>query len=188
MELERSSSEVGKKLWKILKIAFYMLMEALSKSKSLVDLQKTKLAGKAFGNLILYHYYSVFTCRSINDVSFISPQDHEFSCSNTPFYASYFAKRKSHHQQKSCDDINIARKVFELFKDHEKPEGSPFIALPGFGQSPVVRQLRISDSPFPLKVEKDPQGDKAAEDFIRKFYKELKQQKRSLSPYSIWAR
>ncbi|KAF2285227.1 hypothetical protein GH714_039053 [Hevea brasiliensis] len=57
-------------------------------------------------------------------------------------------------------------------------EASPMV-LPGFGKSPIVRQLRITDSPFPLKDEGDSQVDKAAEEFIKKFYKDLKLQKTS---------
>lgn len=56
-------------------------------------------------------------------------------------------------------------------------EASP--ALPGFGRSPFVRQLRITDSPFPLKEVDEVDSwyvDKAAEEFIQKFYKELRNQ------------
>lgn len=202
MEVEQSSQVMAKKLWKIVKTMLYMLRKGISKSKLLVDLhmmfKRGKLAGKAIGNLMLYHHYAAFTCRSTNDMSFVSPKEYEFSCSNTPFYSSYFAKRKSHHNHQhnhqSIDDINVARKVFEMLSCHEKPEASPFIALPGFGQlTPMVRQLRITDSPFPVKDsndQEDVQVDKAAEEFIKKFYKELKQQKRieSPSPYHMWAR
>lgn len=73
-------------------------------------------------------------------------------------------------------------------------ESSPLTTLPGFGCSPLVRQLRVSDSPFPLQdaEENNHQVDKDAEEFINKFYKNLKQQKRmaaleSPSPYHIWA-
>jgi hypothetical protein len=56
-------------------------------------------------------------------------------------------------------------------------EASP--ALPGFGRSPMVRQLRITDSPFPLSdTDEDCHVDKAAADFIEKFYRELRQQKK----------
>ncbi|WOG86055.1 hypothetical protein DCAR_0205253 [Daucus carota subsp. sativus] len=191
MEVEQSSNVIAKRVWKIVKIVLYMLKKSITKSKLLVDLQmmmkRGKLAGKAISNLMIYNHYAAFTCRSNNDLSFISPQEYEFSCSNTPFYASYFTKRKSHHHQNSIDDINLARKVFEMLNNHEKPEASP-LALPGFGQTPMVRQLRITDSPFPIKEEDDPRVDKAAEDFIKKFYKELKQQKGTPSPYNIWSR
>ncbi|KAL8091041.1 hypothetical protein AgCh_040222 [Apium graveolens] len=192
MEVEQSSNVIAKRVWKIVKIVLYMLKKSITKSKLLVDLQvmmkRGKLASKAIGNLMLYNHYAAFTCRSNTDLSFISPQEYEFSCSNTPFYASYFAKRKSHHHHNSIDDINLARKVFEMLNNHERPEASPLVALPGFGQTPMVRQLRITDSPYPLKEEDDPQVDKAAEDFIKKFYKDLKQQKGTPSPYNIWSR
>lgn len=46
-------------------------------------------------------------------------------------------------------------------------------ALPGFGASPAARQLRIADSPFPLRNgEEDRYVDEAAEVFIAKFYDE----------------
>ncbi|KAM3375009.1 hypothetical protein P3S68_013723 [Capsicum galapagoense] len=32
-------------------------------------------------------------------------------------------------------------------------------ALPGFGRTPIVRQLRITDSPFPLRDGSDHAGD-----------------------------
>lgn len=52
-------------------------------------------------------------------------------------------------------------------------------ALPGFGRTPMARQLRITDSPFPLRDEDcggDSHVDEAAEEFISRFYKELKKQ------------
>ncbi|GFY97078.1 hypothetical protein Acr_11g0013840 [Actinidia rufa] len=52
-------------------------------------------------------------------------------------------------------------------------------ALPGFGRTPAVRQLRITDSPFPLRdVDEDSHVDKAAEEFIDRFYKDLRKQNR----------
>ncbi|XP_057503903.1 uncharacterized protein LOC130787534 [Actinidia eriantha] len=53
-------------------------------------------------------------------------------------------------------------------------------ALPGFGRTPAVRQLRITDSPFPLRdVDEDSHVDKAAEEFIDRFYKDLRKQNRT---------
>lgn len=82
------------------------------------------------------------------------------------------------------------QKMLEML-NNEVVEASPMV-LPGFGKSPMVRQLRITDSPFPLKDEGDSQVDKAAEEFIKKFYKDLKLQKNSTafeSPYhGMWGR
>ncbi|MCI46743.1 hypothetical protein A2U01_0067984 [Trifolium medium] len=43
----------------------------------------------------------------------------------------------------------------------------------------MVRQLRVTDSPFPLRDDDEKDGDqvdKAAEDFINRFYSQLKRQ------------
>ncbi|XP_047310315.1 uncharacterized protein LOC124913919 [Impatiens glandulifera] len=54
---------------------------------------------------------------------------------------------------------------------------APSPALPGFGRTPVVRQLRVTDSPFPLgDIEENCLVDAAAEEFIGKFYEQLRKQ------------
>ena len=40
----------------------------------------------------------------------------------------------------------------------------------------MVRQLRITDSPFPLSNGEEDSVDEAAEKFIMKFYKELRRE------------
>ncbi|KAM7505837.1 hypothetical protein LguiB_004741 [Lonicera macranthoides] len=196
---------ITKKLWNMVKVMFYMLRKGITKTKLLVDLQLTmlkrgKIASKAIGNLMLHHHYSAFASRTHN-MSFNSRGEYEFSCSNSPVILSYFAKNKhqlqQHYQnQLQNGDINVAQKAFEILNNPENVEESPMTVLPGFGGTPLVRQLRITDSPFPLKeIEEvnngdDHKVDKAAEDFIKKFYKELKKQASvaSPSPYHMWAR
>jgi hypothetical protein len=79
------------------------------------------------------------------------------------------------------DDVatmSAMKAVLEMLNINDQTivEASP--ALPGFGRSPMVRQLRVTDSPFPLQNddEKDNQVDKAAEDFINRFYSQLRKQ------------
>lgn len=57
-------------------------------------------------------------------------------------------------------------------------------ALPGFGRTPLARQLRITDSPFPLRDADggDSHVDQAAEAFIMRFYNELKKQNYKITP------
>ncbi|XP_065866534.1 uncharacterized protein [Euphorbia lathyris] len=103
----------------------------------------------------------------------------------------FFMLRKGISKSKIMEDFNL------MFKRGNKlagkaiaVEASPMV-FPGFGKSPMVRQLRITDSPFPLKDDGDTQVDVAAEAFIKKFYKDLKSQKNtyaafeSPSPYHI---
>ncbi|CAI9759008.1 unnamed protein product [Fraxinus pennsylvanica] len=161
------------------------------------DLHMLLKRGKiAIDNLLLHHhhhYYAALTCRS-NDVnmSFVTPREYEFSCSNTLVYHS---KSKNRHQRRHdrVEKINVV--VFDMLNHYDAVELSPLTTLPGFGVSPVVRQLRVTDSPFSLKdtEEYNYQVDKDAEEFIKKFYKDLKNEKRiaaleSPSPNHIRAR
>ncbi|PSS15568.1 TRNA methyltransferase 10 B like [Actinidia chinensis var. chinensis] len=200
-----------KKLWKILKIVFFMMRKGISKSKLMLDfhmlMKRSKLAGKALTDHMLHHhYYSALSCRSTDaSLSFVSPREYEFSCSNSP--AAFYPRRKRHqnnyhnypYRYGGDEDISVIHKVFDILNAAEAaatvPEASPlFLPGFGFGKSPAVRQLRITDSPFPVKDEDGGDGkvDKQADEFIKKFYKELKHQKKmadlqSPSPYHIWA-
>ncbi|KAL5572580.1 hypothetical protein UlMin_022177 [Ulmus minor] len=194
MEIEPSPSMVAKKLWHIVRVVFMMMRKGLSKSKIMVEfhllLKRGKLAGKAMANNFFLQHYSALTCRS-NDanLNFVSPKEYEFSCSNSPANPfHYFNKRKHHHYHKSSyqyDDVttvSAVQKVLEMLNS-EIVEASPLVSLPGFGKSPMVRQLRITDSPFPVKYEGDKEVDVKADDFIKNFYKKLKLQKNLESPY-----
>ncbi|XVE98097.1 hypothetical protein REPUB_Repub03eG0076000 [Reevesia pubescens] len=206
MEVEASPQVVAKKLWNIVRIVFLMLKTGISKSKLMVDLhfmlKKGKYnAGKAISNLVFHHkvhdHLSALSCKSHDaHLSFISPREYEFSCSNSPAFYPFSAhhKRKHHNHHhyfgKSSnyryDDVTTVaavQKVLDMLNNEAAAvEASPMV-LPGFGRSPLVRQLRVTDSPFPLKDEGDSQVDKAAEEFINKFYKDLKLQKRTSSSF-----
>ncbi|KAL0857447.1 hypothetical protein Bca101_062601 [Brassica carinata] len=81
-----------------------------------------------------------------------------------------FKKKKSH---------NIS-----LFACCHAPPTALSPYLPWFGRSsPSVRPLRVTDSPFPLREDGDVTNghvDKAADEFIKKFYKNLNQQKKMI--------
>ncbi|XP_062090878.1 uncharacterized protein LOC133797098 [Humulus lupulus] len=225
-QIEASTSVVAKKLWNIVRVVFIMMRKGLSKSKIMVEfhmlMKRGKLAGKALAqNFVLNHATfssssistgGGFGCRSNDAVSFISPREYEFSCSNSPaafnnLYKTFghFNKRsnKHHYFTKSSganntnydyDDVsntvNAVQKVlFEMYNmnhnnnsSHIYPsstvEASPLVTLPGFGKSPMgMKQLRITDSPFPLNYEGgDTQVDSKADDFIKRFYRNLKMQ------------
>ncbi|CAL0312506.1 unnamed protein product [Lupinus luteus] len=206
MEIEPSQPVVAKKLWNIVRVLFFMFRKGIAKSKILVEfnllLKRGKLAGKALvNNLMLYHHHfaAAFACRHHDtNLSFISPREYEFSCSNSPIIPFHTTKRKHHYSNrlsKSCqyDDastLSAVQRVLEML-NKEKVEASPMVNLPGFGKSPIGKQLRVSDSPFPLKDDGDSQVDLEAEEFIKRFYKELNLQKRMAieSPYhSFWGR
>nr|XP_016505410.1 PREDICTED: uncharacterized protein LOC107823298 [Nicotiana tabacum] len=55
--------------------------------------------------------------------------------------------------------------------------GTASPALPGFGRTPTVRQLRVTDSPFPLRDgEGNSQVDEKADEFISRFYRDLRRE------------
>lgn len=218
MEMEPRTPEVAKKMWTVVRAVAYAMRKGLfSKSKLMVDLHvllnRGKLAGKAIGDLMLQHY-SAFTCRSDDDVACLSassyaPREYEFSCSNTPANNPFFPRRggggRHQHQHRAggrrrrlapryndAVAIGAVQKVLEMLNSADVVEASPML-LPGFGKSPAVRQLRITDSPFPLKDDDGDGGevDAAAEEFIRRFYKDLNLQK-NMAPvdspyhYGVW--
>ena len=181
----------AKRIWSIARVAFFMLRKGVSKRKLMLDLnmmmKRGKIAGKAISNLMFHHHHHV---------SFSAPREYEFSCSNTPNYAFHINNKRRHHHHHhnnhhshfftcahapaTLDDdvatVNAAEAmVLEMLNNEAVVEASP--ALPGFGRSPMVRQLRITDSPFPLRdIDEDSHVDEAAEEFIQRFYRELRQQ------------
>ncbi|XP_030525370.1 uncharacterized protein LOC115737401 [Rhodamnia argentea] len=130
--------------------------------------------------------------------------EYEFSCSNSPAFPFHLPslhahKRKcnqlNHHlhnlfmcvhppptQDDDADAVvgafNFDKAIMEMLSSQrDAVEASPM--LPGFGRTPLVRPLRITDSPFPLKEdegEEDPRVDKEAAEFIQQFYKKLRQE------------
>ncbi|KAF8393429.1 hypothetical protein HHK36_021673 [Tetracentron sinense] len=191
--MEPSPPVIAKRMWNIVRIVFFMMRKGISKRRLMMDLhlmmKRGKIAGKAIGNL-MFHHHSTFSCRP-NDahLSFVSPREYEFSCSNSPAFPFHLSKRKNHHwyshshshhhthHATTHDDLTAVRKVLEML-NNDVTEASP-ITVPGFGRSPMVRQLRITDSPFPLRdADEDSHVDKEAGEFIERFYKNLKLQER----------
>lgn len=182
-----------------------MLRKGMSKGKLMIDLnmmmKRGKIAGKAIQNLMFHHSHnwasssaaSTSHHRRSHDkhLPFPAPSSeyYEFSCSSSPAYPSFhlpfhLSKRKNNHHfnlfsrthAPAPEDSDMAvHAVVRALEMLQSETASP--ALPGFGKSPMVRQLRITDSPFPLRdVDGDSHVDEAAEEFISNFYKDLRRQ------------
>ncbi|KAF5208109.1 Avr9/Cf-9 rapidly elicited protein [Thalictrum thalictroides] len=168
----------SKKHPNILWMMFMMLRNKITKSKFMSSLQnimskRGKVTGKAIKNLLFHH-------NSSHVSSFVAA--YEFSCSATPLHHQFNNKRKgqrshnfspTHYSTVSNKDIAVTalEKISELL-NNEDPEASP--ALPGFGRTPIVRQLRVTDSPFPLRGDEGSHVDKQAGEFIERFYAQLR--------------
>ncbi|XP_052182045.1 uncharacterized protein LOC127794830 [Diospyros lotus] len=168
-----------------------------------------KIAGKAIHNLMFHHHHHHSATRSHDGrLSYYGgPREVEFSCSNSPakrprhHNSQYFFPCG---QAPPTDDefvatANAVRRELDMLarKGAASPALSAFLqspavseliyselsspALPGFGRTPLVRQLRVTDSPFPLRDvdEEDHRVDQAAAEFIMKFYNELRKQNKS---------
>ncbi|XP_076933931.1 uncharacterized protein LOC143600001 [Bidens hawaiensis] len=144
--------------------------------------RSTKLAGKAIENLFIEHetLSSTLTCHPNNiHTTFITPIEYKFS----PHFRT---KRKTNRHYYYSNGTSCSHKNYEV-ETLVTPEKSPLTIL-GFGGSLNIQELRVTDSPFPENnMEEDAlQVDKAAEEFIKNFYQELKQQKKMGSSPLSW--
>ncbi|CAK8535848.1 unnamed protein product [Lathyrus sativus] len=172
--MENSLPVISKRIWSMVRVAFFMLRKKLSKGQVMNNLnmmlrRRGKLAGKAIANLMFHHNQDSSSSRHFHN-SFTSSREYKLSCSSfTPTQALPTPDDEAMTMRTMKTVLNM------LNNDQAIVEASP--VLSGFEHSPRVRQLRVTDSPFPLiDDEKDNQIDKAAEDFIKKFYRQLRQQ------------
>ncbi|KAL3824393.1 hypothetical protein ACJIZ3_020422 [Penstemon smallii] len=168
---------------------YFMLKKGISKGKLIADLnimmKRDKIAGKfaAIHKLMFHHHHHHHTAADSPDRHPIPENEVEFSCSNSPankFHLLPFHLKKRRHSPVT-DDVLMAM-AFEMVNS---TTASP--ALPGFGRTPMVRQLRVTDSPFPVREgieEEDSRHvDEAAEEFIMKFHRDLRQQNAMAANY-----
>ncbi|XP_022153652.1 uncharacterized protein LOC111021106 [Momordica charantia] len=196
--MEQNLPAISKRIWNMVRIAYFMLRKGISKSKLMADLtnlmsKRRKIAGKAIKNLMFHHHHDGgaggFSVAPFRRSGRHLSSDYEFSCSNSPAFPSfqyYFNKRRhffacAHAPSTLEDDVaamNAFKAVLEVLNNDVAAVDAASPALPGFGRSPMVRQLRVTDSPFPVAGagDEDSHVDKAAEEFINRFYKELRSQ------------
>ncbi|KAL2321321.1 hypothetical protein Fmac_030290 [Flemingia macrophylla] len=182
------SPQAVRKLWNVVRIVFLILRRGIAKSKSAVDLnvllKRGRLAAAKAAAVTLLHH---------RDDALVHPRtDYEFSCSNSPALSFPFKKRKHqrltrcHHHHHHHHDV---LKALQILND----DGDDKVAVEA---SPLGgrRRVRVTDSPFPAK--EDEEGDEvdvAAEEFIKRFYRNLNLQRKMAaaeSPhhYDLWDR
>ncbi|XP_015078947.1 uncharacterized protein LOC107022885 [Solanum pennellii] len=177
---------VVKKFWKIVRVVYFMLRKGLSSKRKLIfDLnllmKRGKIAGKAAFQNLMFHDHNINHGHQSS-----SKEYYEFSCSNSPTFHLPFhinkrinkhsqLKHASEHEDVSMINTVVLKALEMLESETESP------ALPGFGRSPTVRQLRITDSPFLLRSDTDNDEminhvDEKADEFISRFYRELRRE------------
>ncbi|CAK8535846.1 unnamed protein product [Lathyrus sativus] len=163
--MESNIPIISKRVWNMVRVAFFMLRKKLSKGKLMTDInmmlkRRRKLAGKAIANLMFHHH-------------------HKGSTSSRHSHNSFTFTRVPPKPDDEAMTMSAMETIMDMLNnDQAIVEASP--ALSRFERSPTARQLRVTDSPFPLRDddddEKDNQVDKAAEDFIKRFYNQLRKQ------------
>ncbi|MFS7950414.1 hypothetical protein Hanom_Chr07g00582911 [Helianthus anomalus] len=167
--MEQNPQILAKKAWSMLRIIFFMLKKTISKTRLFADLnmmmKRGKIAGKSLHNLLFHHHHHHWAATTFHHhLPYPTPptSDDEFSCTTTP----------QHQNHVNNNNNNIITTI-----DHVKTLEmlTRVAASPGYRKSPVAKQLRITDSPFPLTNGDDGgQVDEDAEKFILRFYNGLK--------------
>nr|GEW23343.1 hypothetical protein [Tanacetum cinerariifolium] len=157
--MEQKLPLIAKKAWSLMHAIFYMLKKGISKVKIMVDLNMMikhgKIAGKSLHNRLFHHHHNwaaTIFHRHPHNLTYPPPpppaDEYEFSCTTTPDHFPHAVIK--------------ALKMLTY-------------ASPGFEKSPMVRQLRITDSPFPLSNgDEDGQVDADADEYITRFYNSLR--------------
>ncbi|CAF2029628.1 hypothetical protein Bca4012_080563 [Brassica carinata] len=182
-EIEQNAQVAAKRLWKVVRIVFCVLKTGTVKNKLMLDLNlMLKRGNKAITNL--RRRRSSIT-GGADVTSSARVRDYEFSCSNTPANDpfAYMCKRKRrvHGGMDKEDAVTEAvKKVFELLGENDTNAAAMVGAAAGESPLMAFPGVRVTDSPFPLDDggDHDHVVDKAAEEFIKKFYKNLKLQKK----------
>ncbi|KAI3950466.1 hypothetical protein MKW92_052468 [Papaver armeniacum] len=197
---------VAKRIWNILRVVFFMIRRGISKNNKQfmfhlhsIMSKRNKVASKVIANLMIFHHHQ----NSNSQVSsFKIPRHYEFSCSSSPAVHMSNGKHKMRGVNLSFSDstvveeddittVSAVHKLLEMLNNEVMTESvgstmpSPYLPGFGFGRSPMVRQLRITDSPFPLRDSvvdvSECHVDEDAEEFIERFYEQLRLQKNKMA-------
>ncbi|KAL2333900.1 hypothetical protein Fmac_015113 [Flemingia macrophylla] len=185
---------IAKKLWNVFRIMFFMIKKGLvSKRKLIMDMnlmmKKGKLLRKSMSNFMASHYHH-HSHHSRSLARGYGMQEYEFSCSNSPNPVFFHVPRRKHHFNFPC--LNTPEVV-------EEPR--PVVLVPMTPECTINRWFEnASDfasgemnsillSPFSVRISNfsseadneeggNDQVDDQAEDFIRRFYEQLRMQSR----------
>ncbi|KAI0510593.1 hypothetical protein KFK09_011201 [Dendrobium nobile] len=180
----------AKRLRSYLRVAFFMIRKGLiSKRKLIIDInllmKRGKLIGKALGN----HVFNIHHHGRPRGYGY-GLQEYEFSCSDSPNPVFFHAKRGAHRNYFPC----ISAMAEE---DDERPPIVPSsaaaaaAALPRLDYSPnssVVASEEEEEAEEEIRQVsfENNEVDDEAEEFIRRFYEQLRRQSRfALLQYEI---
>ncbi|OIW15879.1 hypothetical protein TanjilG_04414 [Lupinus angustifolius] len=197
--MENNVPIITKRVWNMLRVVLFMFRKGISKRKLMMNLnfilkRPGKLAGKAIANLMFHHHHHNHggcstSSRHDSNLQFSTQREYEFSCSNTPnhFFPIGGKHHRNHdhfytyyHAPPTVDDdtvmVNTVKAVLEVLNsNNSEVMVEPSNSTPVLEKNHMVRQLRVAESPL-LLGGADNMVDKKAEEFIKRFYKELRKQ------------
>ncbi|EEF49300.1 conserved hypothetical protein [Ricinus communis] len=188
----RVNSVLAKRLWNVLRVTFFMIRKGLvTKRKLIMDMnlmmKRGKLLRKSLSNLLSHHHHS----RNMTRGSY-GLQEYEFSCSNSPNPVFFHVPKRKHHyfpcinQPEVIEEEENGKALVMLPKTPEYTfnihldNSAAYDFAPGEKRSPSPFSVRVSD--YSSEEENCDAGngqvDDEAEEFIRRFYEQLRVQSR----------
>ncbi|KAG6533241.1 hypothetical protein ZIOFF_007107 [Zingiber officinale] len=182
MELQAGRSSPAKAAWNQVQVAFFVMRKSFAwKQRQL--LSEIKLLGKALGDF-------VFGTRPERPL--FGPREYEFSCSNTPNYPIVCGRRRSKAGKRRsgyllpCLHGSVAAAEPEEYFWNSSPRRATVI-FPAAAKSVLFSPL-ASPAAFAVRISnyssddeylgRSAKVDDEAEEFIRKFYEQLRVQSR----------
>lgn len=196
------NSVIAKRLWNVVRITFFMVRKGLvSKRKLLMDMnlmmKRGKLLRKSLSNLMSHHHHHHHHSKHVTRGSF-GIQEYEFSCSNSPNPVFFHVSKRKHHyfpcinppevieEEDEEDDYEVEPKAVALVP--KTPEYTFNFRFDTVDLTPAEKRSSPLRSPFSVRVSNysseeendsgNQQVDDDAEEFIRRFYEQLRSQSR----------
>ncbi|RDX63924.1 hypothetical protein CR513_57584, partial [Mucuna pruriens] len=174
------SPVVAKRLWNVVRVSFFMMRKGLiSKRKMIMDMnlmmKKGKVVRKSLGNLMSsnhdQHHHK-------NQKSVGFGVHYEFSCSNSPNPVFFQMPKRKHHFNFPC--INAPEVLEEEPRFSLEVESFDVPKAVVTEKSPLLSPFSVRVSNYSALDENEEVGnglvDDQAEDFIRRFYEQLRTQ------------
>lgn len=195
------NSVIAKRLWNVVRITFFMVRKGLvSKRKLLMDMnlmmKRGKLLRKSLSNLMSHHHHHHHS-KHVTRGSF-GIQEYEFSCSNSPNPVFFHVSKRKHHyfpcinppevieEEEEEEEYEVEPKAVALVP--KTPEYTFNFRFDTADLAPGEKRSSPLRSPFSVRVSNyssedendtgNQQVDDDAEDFIRRFYEQLRSQRR----------
>ncbi|KAK7380685.1 hypothetical protein VNO78_33200 [Psophocarpus tetragonolobus] len=191
--MEVHSQVISKKLWNVLRITFFMMRKGLiSKRKLIMDMnlmmEKGKLLRKSMSNFMSSHHHNHHHHHSKGLAHGYGIQEYEFSCSNSPNPVFFHVPKRKHHFNFPCFDTPVVKEeprpvvlvpMTPEYSFNLRFDASEFAS--GERKSPLLSPFNVRISNYSSEDENgegDGNGlvDDQAEDFIRRFYEQLRMQ------------